>query len=381
MSQSPEQALRGLADALSALARNLYEAENSPDLVFVKSQADAGGPAAPAASKVVDLLAGLWERYPLAKDVVERLDEAVAAGRHDTVAQLLGPDAVTLADGSTRFVGALIDELRAGADEVIAEAGRLAGAARAALARLDAGSTALRGLVERARAVGAASDVEVAAATAALQAATDAVAADPTAAGPVAALDRALAAAGRRVAELEKDRGELPTRLAGARSDLDELRRLVAAGADGAARARAKIAAPAGLLDPLNPSVVDGGGDDALAPWLARIEAEASAGGWKAAAAELDRWRRIADRWLADARLVATANGAAVARRNELRGLLQAFRAKSLAKGRAEDPELVGLHQSAEQALHVAPCDLPRAEALVAEYLRRVNSAVPGGRR
>ena len=99
------------------------------------------------------------------------------------------------------------------------------------------------------------------------------------------------------------------------------------------------------------------------APWLARIEAEANAGGWKAAAGELDRWRRIADRWLADARLVAAANGPAVARRNELRGLLQAFRAKAVATGRAEDPELVGLHQSAEQALHVAPCDLPRAEA------------------
>jgi len=381
MSQSPVQALQGLRDAVSALAQTLYQAESSPDLVFVKSQADAGGPAAPAATRVIDLLARLWERYPLAKDVVERLDEAVAAGRHDTVAQLLGPDAVTVPDGSTRFVGALIDELRAGADEVMAEAGRLAGAARAALARLDAGATALRGLVERARAVGAAGDVEVAAATAALQVATDAVASDPTADGPVAALDRALAAAGRRVAELEKDRGELPTRLAGARSDLDELRRLVAAGADGAALARAKIADPAGLLDPLDPSVVDGGGDDALAPWLARIEADVNAGGWKAAAAELDRWRRIADRWLADARLVATANGKAVARRNELRGLLQAFRAKSLAMGRAEDPELVGLHQSAEQALHVAPCDLPRAEALVAEYLRRVNSTVPGGRR
>ena len=155
----------------------------------------------------------------------------------------------------------------------------------------------------------------------------------------------------------------------------------MAAGADGAALARAKIADPAGLLDPLDPSVVDGGGDDALAPWLARIEAQANAGGWKAAADELDRWRRIADRWLADARLVATANGKAVARRNELRGLLQAFRAKSLAMGRAEDPELVGLHQSAEQALYVAPCDLPRAEALVAEYLPPVNATVPGGRR
>ena len=329
---------------------------------------------------MVDLLAELWAQYPLAKDVVDRLGEAVAHGRREEIAALLGPAAVTLPDGRTMFVGALIDDLRSGPTGWWRRRDGWRRPPAWPWPASTRGATALRGLVERAGAVGAAGDVEVAAATAALLAATDTVAADPTADGPVAALDRALAGAGRRVAELEKDRGELPTRLAGARADLDELRRLVAAGADGAALARAKIADPAGLLDPVDPLVVDGGGDDALAPWLARIEADVNAGGWKAAAGELDRWRR-AHRWLADARLVATANGKAVARRNELRGLLQAFRAKSAAMGRAEDPELIGLHQSAEQALHVAPCDLPRAEALVAEYLRRVNSAVPGGRR
>ena len=186
MSQSPVQALQGLRDAVSALAQTLYEAESSPDLVFVKSQADAGGPAAPAATRVVDLLARLWERYPLAKDVVERLDEAVAAGRHDAVAQLLGPDAVTLPDGSTRFVGALIDDLRARRRRGRGRGGAAGGAPPAPpWPGSTRAATALRGLVERARAVGAAGDVEVAAATAALQAATDAVAADPTADGPV----------------------------------------------------------------------------------------------------------------------------------------------------------------------------------------------------
>ena len=113
MNQSPERALAGLADALSVLAQTLYEAEASPDLVFVRAQAEAAGVSSPAATRVVGLLAALWEQYPLAKDVVERLGEAVAAGRHDEVAQLLGPDAVQLPDGTTRFVGALIDDLQA----------------------------------------------------------------------------------------------------------------------------------------------------------------------------------------------------------------------------------------------------------------------------
>jgi|GEM_PF-3303046 len=381
MSQSPEQARRGLGDALSALAQSLYEAESSPDLVFVKAQADAGGPATPAATRVVDLLGELWEQYPLAKDVVERLGEAVAAGRHDEIAALLGPHGVTLPDGSTRFVGALIDDLRARVEVVVQEAGRLAGAARAALARLDVASTAMKALRTRAAAVGCADDVEVRSATAALADATAAVAADPSATASLAALDRALAAATHRVDELERGRAELPRALDLARSDLAEIRRLVGVGAEAAARARAKIADPTGLVDPLDRAGVEGPGAHALGPWLGRIEATAGSGDWEAAAAELHGWRREADRWLADARRVATANDAPLARRNELRGLLQAFRAKSLAAGRAEDPDLAGLHQTAEDTLHVAPCDLDKAERLVAEFLRRVNAGVPGGRR
>ncbi|MEA2828215.1 MAG: hypothetical protein QOG43_2654 [Actinomycetota bacterium] len=382
MSQSPEQALRGLRDALSALAQTLYEAENSPDLVFVKAQAEAAGPSSPAAAAVVDNLAGLWDEYPRAQDVVERLDGAVAAGRHDEVAELLGPNGVALADGSTRFVGALIDDLQARAEKVVREAGRLAAAARTALARLDAASAAIRGLVKRAAPVGGADDVEVEAAATALGEATSALAADPTATEPLAALDRALAAAARRVDELERAQAGFPAALAGARSELAEIRRLVRVGTDAAALARVKIADPTGLLDPLDASGVDGPTALALGPWLDHIEAAARAGGGPAAAAsDLDRWRRKADGWLADARRVATANGAAVARRNELRGLLQAFRAKSLAMGRAEDPDLVALHHAAEQALYTAPCDLGQAERLVGEYLRAVNATVPEGRR
>ncbi len=393
MNQNPAHALRGLDDALSALAQTLYEAENTPDLVFVKAQADAGGPSSPAATQVVTQLAGLWERYPLAKDVVERLGTAVAAGDHATVAHLLGPDAVTLADGTTMFVGALIDDLRARAEVVVREAGRLASAARAALARLDGATSDLQDLVARAGQVGATDDVELAAAGDALRQASASLAADPTRDEPLVALDRALAAASRRVQDLERARDEFPRSLAAARSELDELRRLVAAGADSAAVARAKIAGAGGLLEPLDATFLDGsaggtpgtgsrpGGDGPLGPWLARIEAESQAGGWESAATDLDRWRRSAGRWLVDARRVATANGAAIARRNELRGLLQAFRAKSLALGRAEDPDLVGRHDAAEQALYVAPCDLSRAEALVDDYVQAVNAAMPGRRR
>ena len=57
-----------------------------------------------------------------------------------------------------------------------------------------------------------------------------------------------------------------------------------------------------------------------------------------------------------------------VAERNELRGRLAALRAKAHALGRSEDPDLDHIHDEARAALYSAPCDLPRAQELVATF-------------
>jgi hypothetical protein len=54
--------------------------------------------------------------------------------------------------------------------------------------------------------------------------------------------------------------------------------------------------------------------------------------------------------------------------RRELRGRLDAYRAKARAVGRAEDIRLDGLFRVAHEALYSAPCDLDEAERLVIVY-------------
>lgn len=119
----------------------------------------------------------------------------------------------------------------------------------------------------------------------------------------------------------------------------------------------------------------------ALAPPLDQVAGDVTAGAWDRAAQALSAWRTTADALHAETERVARANAAPVARRNELRGQLQVFRAKSLALGHGEQAGLDDLHEQAQKVVHVAPCDLARAEALVRDYITAVNAAGPGGRR
>lgn len=84
-------------------------------------------------------------------------------------------------------------------------------------------------------------------------------------------------------------------------------------------------------------------------------------------AAVLDRARR----------LCANAGGE-LASRDELRGRLDAYRAKARAIGRGEDLELEELYQQAIGELYTAPCDLPRCTTLVVAYQRALS---PGAAR
>jgi hypothetical protein len=65
---------------------------------------------------------------------------------------------------------------------------------------------------------------------------------------------------------------------------------------------------------------------------------------------------------------------APLARRRELRGRLDAYRAKVHSLGLAEDPVLAELHQSAQETLYTAPCDLDNAERRLAAY----QAQIPG---
>ena len=358
---------------LSRLAQSLYAVESSLDLGFVRALAGAGGRSGQLALGLERAVTQVWARYPLARDHVQRLTAAAAAGRRGEADRLLRNHAITLPDGSSIGVGPLLELLQSEIDGIGEAATRLAEGVRRSLSVLDSSTAALGALLDRARAVGAENDVEVRAAQRAVERATTAIAAEPSATDVTSELEVAITGARGRIESLERDRASLPEVLARAHAQLQEISRLVRAGAEAALEARRKIAHPAGLVDPLDPGALDGEGP-ALRPWLASIDRQAADGDWRSATDALGQWQRLAAPWLANARSVWLANQAPLARRNELRGLLEAYQAKAAASGRVEDPELIRFGRMARDALYLAPCDLARAEASVLAYVGSLNA-------
>ncbi|GAA1328337.1 hypothetical protein [Actinocatenispora thailandica] len=94
-------------------------------------------------------------------------------------------------------------------------------------------------------------------------------------------------------------------------------------------------------------------------------------------------WPALADAVAATEREIAAAadrarelHGAAdglLARREELRGRLTAYRAKAAALGRLEDPEVARRYGAAERLLYTAPCDLPAATRAVYGYQQALS--------
>ncbi|HEY2284501.1 MAG TPA: hypothetical protein VGH88_02025 [Streptosporangiaceae bacterium] len=109
---------------------------------------------------------------------------------------------------------------------------------------------------------------------------------------------------------------------------------------------------------------------DGLGPLL-------DAGRWPRLASELD----LIDRELATATArfheAERASVAALAKRDELRGLLGAYKAKAARLGAVEDAALAERYDRARDLLWTAPCDLTAAEAAVAGYQRAVLGVRP----
>jgi hypothetical protein len=131
-----------------------------------------------------------------------------------------------------------------------------------------------------------------------------------------------------------------------------------------------KIASPA-VPGPLAP-------DPELARRLDRVTALAARNEWRAARHELAEWTTRTTDVIGQAERVLIANRAPVDERNELRGRLEAYRAKANRLGRAEDGALTAQYDRAHDALYTAPTDLASAAELVRSYQQAiVNSAPP----
>ncbi|QFG27144.1 hypothetical protein F7P10_18600 [Actinomadura sp. WMMB 499] len=107
---------------------------------------------------------------------------------------------------------------------------------------------------------------------------------------------------------------------------------------------------------------------------MAALERLREAGRWVELAGQVAQLERAAEDALERARSDLRLSAGLLERRAELRGRLDAYRAKAARLGLAEDERLCALYEEARDVLWTAPCDLRRATALLAEYQRAVRA-------
>ncbi|MBV9448371.1 MAG: hypothetical protein JO345_21000 [Streptosporangiaceae bacterium] len=173
--------------------------------------------------------------------------------------------------------------------------------------------------------------------------------------------DRAAAVAAK-AAELARVRAGAVARIAALRADADAARTARDDAVAAAQRVAAKIAGV--------PPVPDFGVDPATR--LARLDALLAAGRWTRLSSELD----LLENELTSAALQFNDAERTVvtllSKRDELRGLLDAYKAKAGRLGAAEDPDLARLYDQTRELLWTAPCDLTAAADAVTRYQQAV---------
>jgi hypothetical protein len=177
--------------------------------------------------------------------------------------------------------------------------------------------------------------------------------------GPAAALRDRAAALAARSAELAAVRDNADVRIAATRRAADAARAAHADAMAAAERAAAKMIVRdqvPGFADP--------------SPRLAAVAELRAAGRWMRLAAELDALDRDLEAATAQFRDTERRMAGLQARRDELRGLLDAYKAKAARLGAIED--LATLYDAAREVLWTAPCDLDVAEQAVQRYQHEV---------
>jgi len=177
-------------------------------------------------------------------------------------------------------------------------------------------------------------------------------------------LRKQAAAAAARAAEIGRVRADAQRRITAAAAAVSAA---AAAFADAAAardRAAARITA-----DELPPPPAETAGLDVR---LAALDKLKAAGRWSRLATELDTIEAEAAAADQRCRDVQRAAAALLGRRDEQRGLLDAYQIKAARLGAAEDSELSKLYDEAHALLWTAPCDLAAAGAAVTRYQQAI---------
>jgi len=111
----------------------------------------------------------------------------------------------------------------------------------------------------------------------------------------------------------------------------------------------------------------------ALDQWLKTLAAKMEEGAWDAVAVGIDHWKQSAGHCLQSEMEAARGNQQPVLLRRELRGRLDALKAKAVAKGKSEDADLSRLGKQARTMLQTNPTSIDLAEQMVREYEKRLS--------
>jgi hypothetical protein len=383
------QRLRGAAEAIGA---NLLEVELDPNRGLLDSSA-LEGESATRWGEASTTLAQLWQWHALLEQLLDRAAGLRGARprppvkRLEELRELLEGASIELSsehvplEQRSLLGGAqaaqrctpeeLLERSSAAFDEakgVLAAAGN---AWNALLPRLHGARATLQESTELGRALGEGEPPELDRARERLSELTRKLSTDPLSVSveEVAELERSVRAVRDDLGGLDEVRRELAALLADARKLGEELRRVAREGSDAHEQALVKIAAPA-VHEPLS---LDG----ALESRLDDVEKIARHGAWREARAVLEQWTARVRSLLEQAHRIARENRAPIEARNELRGLLDACRAKATRLGLIEDLQLSGLFKQAHDSLYTAPTDLVQATELVHRYRHALGQSAP----
>jgi hypothetical protein len=187
------------------------------------------------------------------------------------------------------------------------------------------------------------------------------------------ALDAELRDLRRRLEEAARLRAGHAERLARLRDAVGRVRRTEEQARRARADALAKISFAA---VPAAPDTAP-----ALADRLAALDALRAGGRWEEPAARLADLDAAVQTALARAREAVDIFTGLLDRREELRGRLDAYRAKAARLGHLEDDELTALYERARALLWTSPCDLRGATAALSAYQQAVSARAKGSRR
>jgi len=186
-------------------------------------------------------------------------------------------------------------------------------------------------------------------------------------------LERHVRLAAGRVAQTKKGHDQLHGDLGAMAGLIAEVRTLRARAAAAREETIEKITAPTGLVPVPPAAAIDGPKGLAEA---SKTVLEDSNQPWQVQRQQVDAWLHRARRLRDQLRRAEAANRTGLNKRDELRGLLSAYRAKMAGVGRAEDIALSEITDEAHNELFTTPTDLARAERLIGELADALSGVV-----